>query len=42
MSSLWAGYEAVSQPHFAMRRVGQRSEIYPVFRDLFAKEGAPA
>ena len=42
MSSLWAGYETVAQPHFAMRRVGQRGEIYPVFRDLFAKEGSPA
>lgn len=42
MSSLWAGYETVARPHFAMRRVGQRSEIYPVFRELFAREGATA
>jgi uncharacterized sporulation protein YeaH/YhbH (DUF444 family) len=40
MSSLWAGYETLSRPHFAMRRVGQRADIYPVFRDLFARENA--
>ena len=39
-SSLWAGYETVENENFARRRVGQRSEIYPVFRDLFKKEQA--
>ncbi len=39
-SSLWAGYEPVERENFAMRRVGQRTEIYPVFRDLFRKEHA--
>ncbi len=39
-SSLWAGYDTVTSAHFAKRRVGQRSEIYPVFRDLFKKERA--
>lgn len=39
-SSLWAGYDAVKNANFAKRRVGQRSEIYPVFRDLFRKERA--
>jgi uncharacterized sporulation protein YeaH/YhbH (DUF444 family) len=39
-SSLWAGYETVEKVNFAKRRVGQRAEIYPVFRDLFKKEHA--
>jgi len=39
-SSLWAGYETVDSENFAKRRVGQRTEIYPVFRDLFKKEHA--
>ena len=39
-SSLWAGYETVARENFAKRRVGQRAEIYPVFRDLFRKEHA--
>ncbi len=39
-SSLWAGYETVEKGNFAKRRVGQREEIYPVFRDLFKKEHA--
>src|SRR5690606_15890895 len=39
-SSLWVEYERESAPHFAMRRVRERSEIFPVFRDLFKKEMA--
>lgn len=39
-SSLWAGYDTVESENFAKRRVGQRTEIYPVFRDLFGKEHA--
>jgi len=39
-SSLWAEYEQESAPHFAMRRICERSEIYPVFHDLFKKEAA--
>ena len=39
-SSLWAGYEALDADNFAMRHVGERSEIYPVFRELFSKEVA--
>jgi uncharacterized sporulation protein YeaH/YhbH (DUF444 family) len=27
--------------HFAMRKATEASQIYPVFRDLFKKEGAP-
>ena len=39
-SSLWTEYEQKSAAHFAMRRIGQASEIYPVFHDLFKKETA--
>jgi uncharacterized sporulation protein YeaH/YhbH (DUF444 family) len=40
-SSLWAEYQRVAETtrNFAMRRASQKSEIYPVFRDLFKKEG---
>jgi len=39
--NLWAEYERLQaqQPNFAMRKVSEASEIYPVFRDLFKKEG---
>ena len=38
-SALWSGYETIAdQKHFAMRRVAQREEIFPVFRELFRKE----
>lgn len=38
LSVVWSGYEELEDdnPHFAMRRVAGASEIYPVFRDLFA------
>ncbi len=39
-SQLWAGYRDVSEERFAMRRVSGAGEIYPVFHDLFAREGA--
>lgn len=39
-SSLWAEYERETAPHFAMRRVQERNEIYPVFHELFKKEAA--
>ncbi|GAA5234206.1 YeaH/YhbH family protein [Verticiella sediminum] len=39
-SSLWVEYERENAEHFAMRRVRDRGEIYPVFRDLFKKETA--
>ena len=38
--SLWAGYQAVTKPHFAMRRVAQRADIYPVLRELFSRQAA--
>jgi uncharacterized protein len=41
-SSLWVEYEEVrpAERNFAMRRVYQPQEIYPVFRELFRKEKA--
>ncbi|WP_295640590.1 YeaH/YhbH family protein [uncultured Methylibium sp.] len=40
--NLWEEYSqiATTQPHFAMRKVLEPAQIYPVFRDLFKKEGA--
>lgn len=42
--NLWQAYETLGQahPNFALRKVSTAAEIYPVFRDLFRKEGAPA
>jgi len=42
--NLWEEYARLQelQCHFAMRKVTQASQIYPVFRDLFKAEGAPA
>ena len=42
--NLWEEYTRVQQSHpaFAMRKVTQASQIYPVFRELFKKEGATA
>ncbi len=39
--NLWTEYTQLleSQPHFAMRKATEASQIYPVFRDLFKKEG---
>lgn len=39
-SSLWAEYELESAPNFVMRRIYDRSQIYPVFHELFKKEAA--
>lgn len=41
-SPLWAEYEELQgeEENFAMKRVSQPQDIYPVFRDLFAKENA--
>lgn len=35
---LWGLYSRIGHPNFAMRKVLDRKEIYPVFRDLFKKE----
>ncbi len=42
--NLWEEYSRLkeSQPAFAMRKVTQASQIYPVFRELFKKEGTKA
>ena len=43
--NLWDEYSRlaeVSGSHFAMRKAIEASQIYPVFRDLFKKEGAHA
>jgi len=36
---LWRGYRAVDNewPKFSMKHIAKRSDIYPVFRELFAK-----
>lgn len=41
--NLWQEYVSIGQEHsnFAMRKVTDPSHIYPVFRELFKKEGAP-
>jgi len=40
--NLWHAYEEVAATHrnFALRRVSEASQIFPVFRDLFKREGA--
>ncbi len=42
--NLWEEYVQLADAHknFAMRKVADAQDIYPVFRDLFKKEGAPA
>jgi uncharacterized protein len=42
--NLWDEYTHLQQAHkhFAMRKATEASQIYPVFRDLFKKEGAKA
>ena len=42
-TDLWRGYDPLSKrvPRLAMRRVNERRDIFPVFRDLFGKR-APA
>jgi uncharacterized sporulation protein YeaH/YhbH (DUF444 family) len=43
-SSLWRAYELVASAdeRMAMRKVSHRRDIYPVFRELFSREGAKA
>jgi uncharacterized sporulation protein YeaH/YhbH (DUF444 family) len=42
--NLWDEYTQLLEGnrHFAMRKATEASQIYPVFRDLFKKEGAKA
>jgi uncharacterized sporulation protein YeaH/YhbH (DUF444 family) len=41
-TSLWRAYRAIAEkwPNFQMSRIARPSEIYPVFRQLFAKQPA--
>ncbi len=41
---LWQAYRRAGQgwPNFQMKRIGRPSDIYPVFRELFAKPGRAA
>ena len=42
--NMWEEYSQLVETHknFAMRKVADAQDIYPVFRDLFKKEGVPA
>lgn len=42
--NLWEEYQQIAEvyPHFAMRKVLEPAHIYPVFRELFKKEGVDA
>lgn len=39
-SDLWQSYDAIESPAFARRAVHDRSDIWPVFRELFARKQA--
>jgi hypothetical protein len=39
-SDLWQAYEAIADPAFARRQVHGRGDIWPVFRELFARREA--
>jgi uncharacterized sporulation protein YeaH/YhbH (DUF444 family) len=43
-SDLWQAYDGVvdEHAHFARRRIARPGDIYPVFRDLFRREGMAA
>ena len=43
-TGLWRTYQQLVRPNgnFAMRRVNDRSDIFPVFRELFSRERAHA
>ena len=43
-TELWLAYRSVAEgwPNFAMKRIARPSDIYPVFRELFAKRKALA
>jgi len=42
LSTLSAAYRRIDAEHFAMREVSEPRDIYPVFRDLFARQPAGA
>lgn len=37
-STLWRTYNKIKSKYFQMRRITSKKDIFPVFRDLFAKE----
>ena len=39
-SDLWTSYDTIEGPAFARRSVHERSDIWPVFRELFARKQA--
>lgn len=41
-TDLWRGYKVIAddKPHLAMRQVQDRRDIFPVFRELFARRAA--
>ena len=39
-SDLWTSYDVIKGPAFARRAVHERSDIWPVFRELFARKQA--
>ena len=41
-TSLWRAYSAVEEkwPNFQMSRIAKAADIYPVFRQLFARQPA--
>ena len=39
-AELWRAYRSISDPRFAQTRIAHPRDIFPVFRELFAKEGA--
>lgn len=43
-AALWRAYREVGAdwPNFAMKRIAAPADIYPVFRELFARTGAAA
>ena len=43
-TALWQAYRAVGKiwPNFDMKRIAGPGDIYPVFRELFAKQAAEA
>jgi hypothetical protein len=41
-SDLWQAYESIADPAFARRQVHGRGDIWPVFRELFARRAPTA
>jgi len=39
-TTLWKTYNKIKSKYFQMRRIANKNDIFPVFRDLFAKEKA--